>query len=292
MILPAEWDEKPLLPVSVSSTPSTSPPTSRTSSPPPHLSHKPPLQLARSFLTGKRRLGLIVGAALYVVFGLAWYNGSHPRFGRGGFSGPHDNERPGHGGGYAPPREALYETPPIWLGPESLDKAAAPEPVVEKPLSQLGKEADDVYKLGGLDGLAYKAELEAFVKTHFPAADSDESDPHSLLNDMRAYFPSPGPRETNRIVPTIPERLWQTAATHGKYHDKEEATSSFLNMHEDLNVTFHDDVTADAWVRSRFERAAAEVPNGAARMPTGVVKAWDRLSCVSPWPRHRVTANT
>ncbi|KAL8280405.1 hypothetical protein RQP46_007053 [Phenoliferia psychrophenolica] len=211
---------------------------------------------------------------IYVVFGLGWYNGLHR--GLGGGRGRHGGG--GGPGGGAPPGGAdldRFESPPIWLGADSLAAAAA-EAVEEKPLTALGKEADNVYKLGGLDRRAYQQELESFIKTHFPRADSDDSDPDSLINAMRAYFPEPGTKD--RALPAVPERLWQTSATHGQYRDKEPATSSFLNMHRDLNVTFHDDSAANAWVTSRFAMEKPEVPNAAARMPTGVVKAWERLS--------------
>ncbi|KAK4701258.1 hypothetical protein P7C70_g4976, partial [Phenoliferia sp. Uapishka_3] len=280
MILP-DWEEKPLLPFANNNTPAASPPTSRTGSPPPLFKSNPSaLDVVRSFLTGKRRLGMTLVVVVYVLGGLAWYHQSHRGFWR---DGPRDHSPPLHerppGRPYQPGDG--FESPPLWLGPESLDKEPpkqVPEQAVDTPLTGLGKEADGVYKLGGLNRLAYKAELESFVKTHFPPKDSDERDPHSLLNAMRAYFPDKAHRDPETVLPPIPEKLWQTAATTSDYQNKYDATTTFQSVNGDINVTFQDDKTADSWIRSRFAVEEEDVSKGAALLPTGIVSAWDRLA--------------
>lgn len=142
---------------------------------------------------------------------------------------------------------------------------------VVKPTTELGLEADGVYDLGTLDIQEYQASLEEFIRANFPAPDSNETDPHSLLNDMRAFFrPTPG-----RIVPSIPERLFQTAPSLDVYI--ETAGGSRDSFHENnvgLNITFHDNDTADEWVKERFNMS---LENGGENGTRGILGTWEAL---------------
>lgn len=269
MILSDEKDS-PLLPLSTSP-----PPTNRTTSPPPAHKHGFTLvQAARSFLSGKRRLGIVLSLAVCLVLSLGRYHHS-----QGGFYPPGNGaeQRP-PGGGYQPGDG--FESPPIWLGAEAQDAAEA-QAKEQKPLTGLGKEADEVYKIDGLNRVAYQEQLESFVRTHFPPADSDEDDPHSLLNDLRRFFHDRSRKGSPRKLPSIPGKLWQTAATHAKYADRQDTTKSFIDMQPHMNITFHDNKQANLWVASRFKMNEPEVPDGAERLPVGIVEAWERLAYVT-----------
>lgn len=269
MILSDEKDS-PLLPLSTSP-----PPTNRTTSPPPAHKHGFTLvQAARSFLSGKRRLGIVLSLAVCLVLSLGRYHHS-----QGGFYPPGNGAEHRPPGGRYQPGDG-FESPPIWLGAEAQDAAEA-QAKEQKPLTGLGKEADEVYKIGGVNRVAYQEQLESFVRTHFPPADSDEDDPHSLLNDFRGFFHDRSRKGSPRKLPSIPGKLWQTAATHAKYADRQDTTTSFIDMQPHMNITFHDNKQANLWVASRFKMNEPEVPDGAERLPVGIVEAWERLAYVT-----------
>ncbi|KAM0749756.1 hypothetical protein T439DRAFT_326636 [Meredithblackwellia eburnea MCA 4105] len=295
MILPDRESEKPLLPLAHS--PAASPPSSRGNSPPAtYKLDRTLVEVARSWFTGKRRVTTLAFVAF--LFVVAWGNAGGrdhgPRYhwakfggggGPGGYWGPGPNamdvqrmQNGGQmGGGHPPPPPGAGQE---WNGNQEQGQGgqgAPPKPVVEevyKPLTELGKEADDVYKVGDIDRGRYKAELEAFIRTHFPPRDWDEKDPHSLLNDMRRYFPEPAKRFNERLLPPIPEKLFQTAPTEDEHLKKQQETNSFTAWHPGLNITFHDDDVANSWVLQRFH-----MPDEEPFQPhVGIIEAWRRLA--------------
>lgn len=135
------------------------------------------------------------------------------------------------------------------------------------PLTPLGLKADRVYKLGSLNREEYLGELEDFIRQHFPPADSDEEDPESLLNAMRAFFTP----QRKGGLPRIPAKLWQTAASKQEYAQRGESPLSFAYFHQGLNVTFHDNQMADDWVHWRFDLPGRE-------RDKSIPLAWDTIA--------------
>ncbi|KAM0752260.1 hypothetical protein T439DRAFT_324328 [Meredithblackwellia eburnea MCA 4105] len=136
------------------------------------------------------------------------------------------------------------------------------------PLSNLGKDADDIYKIGTTNRIQYQAELEEFIRSYFPPHDSNDTDPHSLLNDMRQFFPEPTLAFTERQLPPVPFRLFQAGPTHARRKEKNWQTRTWPEMHPDLNITFHDNDMKDSWVKDRFSMAGTK---------SSIVEVWRKF---------------
>lgn len=166
---------------------------------------------------------------------------------------------------------------------------ARQEAVVEEALAatagstSLGPAADAVYHLSDPSPALYLHKLESFLVDHFPARDSDPSDPRSLLNAVRSFFPAPSEPTVNA---TIPHRIWMTAANQHDFRQKEEKIRYWLEKNPGWDMRKHDDAQADAWVRHRFGLTAAgdsiSARDGAEKKGRasnrGIVAAWDRLA--------------
>ncbi|GAA5893422.1 hypothetical protein JCM5296_004871 [Sporobolomyces johnsonii] len=304
-------DEKPLLPLS------GSPPCSRSSSPPPA---SPALKLLATstgvrggILCGGGRRRWIAFLLLYlVVFAVGWYRDVCAHVWR-------TARWRAAGGALQGGGKVIYDAygePFVLPPPDRLANDTAY--VSSHATTSLGLEADKVYHLGSSlftsNPAVYLSTLEDFLRHHFPPSDSDEDDPNSLINALRAYFPdppahSPSPSSPStadeRIhYPPIPHRIWQTAPSEEYYAMKGGVVRSWREQNsaeEGWELEFHDNARADAWVRDRFDlepkpkaegrgkRQAGPVETASpgstnstsTASPTasrGVVAAWDRLS--------------
>ncbi|GAA5963727.1 hypothetical protein JCM3765_006828 [Sporobolomyces pararoseus] len=258
-------DEKPLLPVSTSPASSTRssasqqhhhlPPTSpaaklllqATSTPPPH--HK-----RRSLLNKKRFLFLVV---VYGIVAVGWYRDVHARAWKEAMESIErwrDTSPCLDGSGAICDAYGHPFVHPSPIEFESVNSSL----VSSQPLSPLGWEADNVYHLGPplflTNPAVYLSTLEDFLRKHFPPSDSDESDPNSLINALRSFFPSASTLKQERIhYPSIPRTIWQTAPTKKYYSDKEDIVQTWTELNEGWDVRFHDNELADRWVRKRFD---------------------------------------
>lgn len=230
-------DDKPLLPYI------HSPSSSRSSSPPPSspvLSN--PLASASAFLASKRRW-LAVGC-VYLLLTTAWYNGLHSAvWERASLSRFSWRALPGD--------RLVY------------DAQGRPFPVQSLPIhvkddltatTSLGPSADAVFHLfppiSSPSPAVLLSTLESFLVDHFPAADFNTSDPTSLINDLRSFFPSPSQPPASA---QIPHTIWQTAPNAAYRDQKKRVVETWQEAHPDWDVVFHDNEAADEWVRNRFD---------------------------------------
>lgn len=153
--------------------------------------------------------------------------------------------------------------------------------VIIEATTVLGLAAEESYKLGPTaDPKAYQLELESFIRTSFPLADSDETNPNSLINAMRAFFPLPAPQVSSKhgkkAKPVnygpIAQKIFQTAATSSARDLQAEKVGSWYRLNPGWNITFHDDQRADDWVKERFE-----MEKGNDAEARSVVGAWTLL---------------
>ncbi|GAA6010916.1 hypothetical protein JCM11491_004599 [Sporobolomyces phaffii] len=262
-------DEKPLLPVSTS--PSSSirstasgqiqlPPTSPAAKLLLHASAPPPHHNRRSCLgSNKKRLFALV--VVYGVVAFGWYRDVHARAWQEAMD---QIERWRDTSPCLDGSGAIcdaYGHPHLHPTPDTLEAVNA-SLASSQPLSSLGWEADNVYHLGSplflSNPAVYLSTLEEFLRKHFPPSDSDESDPSSLLNALRSYFPSSSTTKELIHYPTIPRTIWQTAPTRKYYDDKEDIVQTWTEMNDGWEVRFHDNELADRWVRSRFDMSYPE----------------------------------
>ncbi|GAA5974086.1 hypothetical protein JCM11641_003426 [Rhodosporidiobolus odoratus] len=278
-------DSKPLLPYL------PSPPTSRSSSPPPR-SKRP---LAAFFASKRRWVALLVFYTLVLV---AWYGDLHGALYEQARSGglirkPEAGERVVY--------DAYGKAYPVRPIPEPSANTSSTSAL---PSTSLGAEADAVYHLfPPLDSpspAVYLSTLEDFLIGHFPSSDTNTSDPHSLINALRSFFPSPAQQRTGGRQAAIPKRVWQTAPTQSYFRSKAELSREWERKNEGWEAVKQDNAQADAWVRKRFalselklEKRDAPVhtasglqeqASGVGQKPLmqsassrGVVAAWDKL---------------
>lgn len=145
----------------------------------------------------------------------------------------------------------------------------------------LGKEAELSYKLGVTTLNSYQLQLENFIRSSFPLADSNEANPGSLINVMRAFFPLPSEHKSTRYqqYSPIPKIIFQTSAHKSDEDSQTERVNSWSALHPDWNITFHDDKRADEWVRERFSRESyGNSEDDIEESERGVVGAWNRLT--------------
>lgn len=261
-------DEKPLLPTSNSpasstrSLPSQLPPTSpaaklllQATSPPSHL-HK------RRSIFGSNRKRFLALVVAYAVVAAVWYRDVHARAWTEAIESIERWRDPlpcvdGSGAVCDAYGHPFVEPPRLEVTNASIASSS-------QPLSVLGWEADNVYHLGSptfvSNPAVYLSTLETFLRTHFPVADSDESDPNSLINALRSFFPSSETTAMNRRIryTSIPRTIWQTAPTRKYYDDKEDIAQTWTEMNEGWDVRFHDNELADRWVRKRFGSGGIE----------------------------------
>ncbi|BGP37184.1 hypothetical protein JCM10450v2_001092 [Rhodotorula kratochvilovae] len=280
-------EENPLL----GHTHSPSSSISSTSPPLPPRSRRTPLStaLAQLFATKRRWL---VALALYALLAVAWYAGmlGLPRSGEmGGLRWPLLRSRPIERIVYNAYGEAFPFSPDL-----SAVGNAADLPVIEEGSTSLGPSADAVFRLfpsGPHPSPAlYLSTLEAFLRTHFPAADSDATSPTSLITALRSYFPT----TPSSPIPArpIPHTVWQTAPDAKYFALRQAGARSWTEKNKGWEVRRQDNAEADAWVRQRFalppeaeeeaRKGAAEAVAAGEEAPgeaerSGVVAAWDRL---------------
>ncbi|KAI5476664.1 Haloacid dehalogenase-like hydrolase domain containing protein [Pseudohyphozyma bogoriensis] len=251
-------DEKPILPFAVSPPPPPSLSRDYFTPSPPHHHRKSPsiastgFDVAKTVLAGKRRLASVLIVLGYLVTAAWWYfRWTMPDlfFFSPSYATP--------SGRYAPPKFTSWEHD--FLG-------------AEQPLTELGREADEIFKLGDLDMRRYEASLEAFIRTHLPPFDSRDDDPNSLINAMRAFFPHNHrrARQSTSPPPRVPETVFQTAPTSHDWDEKRASWESFVEMNPGVNVTFHDNAAASEWVKKRFAMEEGVTDRG-------VSAAWDVL---------------
>lgn len=154
--------------------------------------------------------------------------------------------------------------------------------VIVEATTVLGLAAEESYKLGPVaDPKAYQLELESFIRSSFPLTDSDESNPNSLINAMRAFFPLPAPQVSSKYgkkakpvnYGPIAQKIFQTAATSSARDLQFEKVESWSRMNPGWNITFHDDLRADSWVQERFGMEKG----GTVDEARSVVGAWNLL---------------
>ncbi|GAA5910921.1 hypothetical protein JCM6882_001932 [Rhodosporidiobolus microsporus] len=284
-------DEKPLLPYQ------HSPSSSRSSSPPPlspRLSGISSTSPLARFLSSRRRWIALVTLYLLVfftgLFGVAWSPFASLSFRR------------------LPPGRLVFDAygRAFSTRPTPFHPAHPPSP--SGPSTSLGRAADDVFHLfpsaDSPSPAILLTTLECFLRTHFPPADSDPSNPHSLLNALRSYFPSPSEPAANA---QIPHKIWQTAPDERYFEMKRGMSESWERANPAWEVERHDNARADEWVCERFaldkgegevqkrDRGAVQTAFGRGQHEEnggegqqeplsldeeakGVVAAWDRLA--------------
>ncbi|GAA6030087.1 hypothetical protein JCM8097_009249 [Rhodosporidiobolus ruineniae] len=273
IVLTPPEDEKPLLPFAIS------PSSSRAASPPPHLFKRPETTSTASsssywarFFASRRRWLAVV--CLYLLVAVAFRANLQHRLYSTARSFPRFSWRCSAGDrlvhdayGQAYPVQPLPSTPDV-VEPPSLS-----------PSTSLGPAADAVYHLfpppSSPSPAILLATLETFLRTHFPPADSDLSDPSSLINAVRSFSPSPSDPP---VTAEIPKTIWQTAPDQRYFELKEGTTNTWLNAHPGWNHTLHDNAAADEWVRTRFSLSAEGGGEGEKKKERGVVAAWDRFA--------------
>ncbi|GAA5826110.1 hypothetical protein JCM11251_007168 [Rhodosporidiobolus azoricus] len=172
-------------------------------------------------------------------------------------------------------------------------------PLSSGPSTSLGLAADQVYNLFPPPASPSPAillqTLETFLHTHFPSSDTNLTDPHSLINALRSFFPSPSDPPAANLNP-IPHRIWQTAPDAAYFEKKRGMTRSWETANPGWQVERHDNAKADQWVRARFaldgeeelEKRDAALQTAFSRqaqadlakdpLPVrGVLAAWSRL---------------
>ncbi|GAA5864619.1 hypothetical protein JCM3774_006017 [Rhodotorula dairenensis] len=225
----------------------------------------------------------IAVAAVYAVLVLAWHQGWPPAWlwRRQQQAGSSIRTRPGERvvfDAYGGPH--VY--PPLRTSDSAAGGATDPVTNTTKGSTSLGPEADKVYHLSDPDPALYLHTLEQFLFRHFPTADTDASDPNSLLSALRSFFPAPSEPP---YAGTIPHRIFMTAANQQGFTEKERLTRTWAEKNGGWDVTKQDDQQADAWVRSRFVLQSDALDSegnssspGSLSGTAGIVAAWDRLS--------------
>ncbi|SCV72766.1 BQ2448_4303 [Microbotryum intermedium] len=86
------------------------------------------------------------------------------------------------------------------------------------PLTSLGARADSAFKGLIYDRREYITTLENFLRHNFPAEDSDEQSPRSLINDMRVFLPLVkwSLFQYRSSKPHIPTKLFQQNPTRSE----------------------------------------------------------------------------
>lgn len=193
------------------------------------------------------------------------------------------------GKGNAPTLQEIKQLKEVNWDPEGLSPSKSPADIRNDPLTVLGYPADDSYKLGSTSLSVFQSELEDFIRQHFPPSDSDEHDPHSLLNDMRQFFPpsDSSSSTTPAPLPQIPEKFFQTAANPHSFllEATRERRKSWEHLLPSWNFTLHDNLVANDWVLERFKlgRESDKMVDGDAENPAeveerGIVAAWKRMA--------------
>ncbi|GAA6060301.1 hypothetical protein JCM10212_002942 [Sporobolomyces blumeae] len=257
-------DEKPLLPTNTSPSSSARSSASPTGLPPtspaakllasataPPRSHRPILSS-----TKKRWLALIL---FYAVLAFGWYRNLHSRAWKEAMDSI-DRWRTTttttttciDGSGAVCD---AYGQPFSHPAADQIDIVNA-SLASSQPSSSLGWEADNVYHLGTplftSNPAVYLSTLEDFLRQHFPPSDTDDNDPHSLINALRVFFPAS--TSLNRVhYPPIPQTIWQTAPDRKYYKTKEDIVQTWTEKNVGWDVKFHDNDLADRWVRRRFD---------------------------------------
>ncbi|GAA5931993.1 hypothetical protein JCM3775_004207 [Rhodotorula graminis] len=267
-------DEKPLLPHS------QVPPSSKASGVPPSIVLKPRRtsttpSFARN-LAAKRRW--LVAFAVYAIVGMAWHSRLPSLVRELDVKMPAALHwpRPYAARGGRVVYNALGEPSSFNRSFARLHFAPGDDEDDREGSTPLGPAADDAYHLfppGADPSLAeYLSTLETFLRTHFPPADTDESDPSSLINAMRSYFPtSPTPRWPAGL---IPRKVWQTAPDTKYFASRESSTRTWLANNPGWKVERQDNEAADRWVLARFSLGKEDDGYNSSR---GVIAAWDRL---------------
>ena len=255
--------------------------TASSGSPTSPTSHRRWTTKAGQFALTKRKW--IAVAVVYAVLVLAWVRGWQPHaWRRRTISAPnHPAVRLRAG------ERAVYDAygqPHIYpprKDAEAAGGATALDSESTEGTTSLGPGADHVYHLSDPSPALYLHTLEQFLFKHFPATDTDATDPDSLLSVLRSFFPSPSDPPYKA---TIPHQIFLTAANQQDLAQKEPKTQMWADKNSGWAIQKQDDEQADAWVRKRFALSSNaqilddEQSSSAASSSAGIVAAWDRLS--------------
>lgn len=119
---------------------------------------------------------------------------------------------------------------------DATSKPHSPDP--SRPLSSLGPEADQVYKLGSLSSTYYRTSLEAFIDEAFP------SHLRSRLNQQLHEYLD----DDSTAPPERPKIIWQT---YGTYPETPEVRS-WQTENPEYDYRFLDDKDIEAWITRNF----------------------------------------
>lgn len=168
-------------------------------------------------------------------------------------------------------------------------------PTVAPPLTTLGYEADLVYEaVGSTDQNVYRSELESFLYRSFPARESNETDPESLISILHEYlppppmlprhhpqtafrrllllpsqlvfmgvkgllWPSPAPAPVPRPPRNIPERIHQTSWFPGTMPPADKLPpQTWRNLNPGYQYTYYDNEAAEAFMIDRFNQSTLD----------------------------------
>lgn len=152
-----------------------------------------------------------------------------------------------------------------------------------RPLTDLGLEADEVYKnIGSIDMNDYRQDLVQFLTAHFPLPDLQASDPDSLLSILHTFLqvspsavhvnvrpgllpmlwdwiirlPSylwqkPISRAPSASQKNIPRNIFQTGRTVGT-QPPPGPSDSWRRLNPNYDYQYFDDTAASAYFESRF----------------------------------------
>ncbi|KAF8306361.1 hypothetical protein DL93DRAFT_2172122 [Clavulina sp. PMI_390] len=126
-----------------------------------------------------------------------------------------------------------------------------------QPLSELGFDADESFRLGTLSKPEYRAELEDFVNTGFPAKYKTDA-----LDSLERTLGDSG---ADTKFPSIPHKIWQTA--------KNENPNTFHNWQDQVgfDYTFMNDADSDAWMKKNFD--GSKILWTWQHLPSGILQA-------------------
>ncbi|KIJ45767.1 glycosyltransferase family 32 protein [Sphaerobolus stellatus SS14] len=107
------------------------------------------------------------------------------------------------------------------------------------PLSNLGLDADNSYKIGSTSLPYYEASLEGFIDTAFPAGLKLR-----LMKQLELYLST----DPNTKLPARPKTIYQT----NDVQTDSKNTRSWRALNDGYNYRFMNDDEADEWVRKKF----------------------------------------
>jgi len=143
--------------------------------------------------------------------------------------------------------------------PDLSESPSRPHIFDDGALSSLGLEADRSYKLGSIDSISYKAELDKFITSAFPK--SMQSHLHASLDLFVPDEPLNGPV----TYPPVPKKIWQT------HKDKSLVADEMWMVQPGYEYTHLDNEEADAWVEKWFK--GSEIATVWNKLDIGILKS-------------------